>query len=230
VIDIGGESTRPGSLPVDVEEELRRVLPVIEAGLKQSDLPLSIDTTKAAVAEAALESGAEIINDISGLRFDAEMSRLAAATGAGVVVMHIRGRPRTMQQDIRYDDLLGEITAELGESVGLALAAGCSEAQLVVDPGIGFGKTAEQNLILINELQRIGELGYPVLVGPSRKSFIGKTMGLDVDERLEPTIAACVIALLRGARLFRVHDVKPVRRALDMAEAIVRQVGSGNPV
>ncbi|UCF21214.1 MAG: dihydropteroate synthase [Gemmatimonadota bacterium] len=230
VIDVGGESTRPGALAVSEEEEVGRVLPVIEAAAKESDLALSIDTTKVAVARAALNAGAEIVNDISGLRFDPEIAVLAARTGAGLVLMHIRGRPRTMQQDIHYDDLLGEIVAELGESVSGALAAGCNRAQLVVDPGIGFGKTAEQNLVLINELGRIGALGYPVLVGPSRKSFIGKTLGLEVGERLEPTVAACVVALLRGARIFRVHDVRPVRRALDMAEAIIRQVGVGNPV
>ncbi len=230
IIDVGGESTRPGSLTISEDEELQRVLPVIKAAAKQSDVTLSIDTTKAKVARAALDAGAEIINDISGLRFDPEIAPLAARTGAGLVLMHIRGRPRTMQQDIHYDDLMGEIVSELGASASQALAAGCDRAQLVVDPGIGFGKTAEQNLVLINELGRISTLGYPVLVGPSRKSFIGHMLGLDIDERLEPTIAACVVALLRGARIFRVHDVRPARRALDMAEAIIRQVGVGEPV
>lgn len=220
VIDIGGESTRPGSEPVSSEEELGRVLPVIEAAAERVDVAISIDTTKAMVAQAALSAGAEIVNDISGLRFDSRLAGVAAESGAGLVLMHIRGRPRTMQQEIHYDDLLGEVAGELRESVRRATSAGCRNEQLVVDPGIGFGKTAEQNLTLIGQLDRIVQLGYPVLVGPSRKSFIGKTLGLGVDERLEATLAACVMALLRGARVFRVHDVRAARRALDMAEAI----------
>ncbi len=220
VIDVGGESTRPGSDPVSEQEELDRVIPVIEAAAELVEVAISVDTTKASVARAALASGAEIVNDISGLRFDSRLAGLAAESGAGLVLMHLRGRPRTMQQDIHYDDLLGDVTTELRESVDRAMSAGCRSEQLVVDPGIGFGKTAEQNLALIDQLDRIAGLGYPVLVGPSRKSFIGKTLGLDVDERLEATLAACVVALLRGARIFRVHDVQPARRALDMAEAI----------
>ena len=223
VIDVGGESTRPGSLPVDEDEELRRVLPVIEAASKYVDAAISIDTTKAAVARAALDAGAEIVNDISGLRFDRELGQLAAEYGAGLVLMHIRGSPRTMQQDIHYDDLIEDIRAELQRSVDWALDAGYQADQLIVDPGIGFGKTAEQNLVLIDELERIGQLGYPVLVGPSRKSFIGRTLGLEVEDRLEATLAACIVALLRGARIFRVHDVAAARRALDMAEAITRR-------
>ncbi len=222
IIDIGGESTRPGASPVSEEEELRRVMPAIEAAAGKFDLPVSIDTTKSAVARAALVAGAEVINDISGLRFDAELAELAAESGAGLVLMHIRGEPRTMQREIHYDDLMGEIVGELRESTERALAAGCRAEQLVVDPGIGFGKTAEHNLAIINQLGDVVELGYPVLIGPSRKSFIGKTLGLEVEERLEATIAACVVALLRGARIFRVHDVTEARRALDMAEAIVR--------
>jgi dihydropteroate synthase len=222
VVDIGGESTRPGSESVTADEELRRVMPAVEAAVERFDLPVSVDTTKADVARVALDAGAEVINDISGLRFDTELASLAARSGAGLVLMHIRGRPRTMQQDIHYDDLLGEIAAELKESVDRALAAGCERERIAIDPGIGFGKTAEQNLVLIDRLDRFRELGFPILVGPSRKSFIGKTLGLDVDDRLEATLAACVIALMRGARIFRVHDVAAARRALDMAEAIIR--------
>jgi dihydropteroate synthase len=221
IIDVGGESTRPGSRPVDEEEELRRVFPAIEAAATRLQVPVSIDTTKSGVARAALDAGAEIVNDISGLRFDPEIARVAAETGAGLVLMHIRGQPRTMQERIHYDDLLGEVSGELEESAGRALEAGCRRDQVVVDPGIGFGKTAEQNLALIDRLDRFGELGYPILIGPSRKSFIGKTLGLPMEERLEATLAACVVALLRGARIFRVHDVAAARRALDMAEAIV---------
>jgi dihydropteroate synthase len=229
IIDVGGESTRPGAASVDEAEELRRVMPAIEAAAERVDVPISIDTTKSAVARVALEAGAEIINDISGLRFDSGIAGLAAESGAGLVLMHIRGQPRTMQQDIRYDDLMGEIAAELGESTEHALAAGCRRDQLVVDPGIGFGKTAEHNLVIINQLGRVAELGFPVLIGPSRKSFIGKTLGLDVEDRLEATVAACVVARLRGARVFRVHDVVQARRALDMAEAIVRGSSSAKP-
>jgi dihydropteroate synthase len=229
IIDIGGESTRPGSEPVDESAELGRVLPVIEAASAGFDVPISIDTTKADVARTALEAGAEIVNDISGLRFDPDVGRLAAETGAGLVLMHIRGRPRTMQEQIHYDDLIGEIQAELRDSVGRALDAGCRPEQLVVDPGIGFGKTAEQNLELIDKLDRLSQLGYPLLVGPSRKSFIGKTLGLEVEDRLEATLSACIVALLRGARIFRVHDVSAARRALDMAEAITNRLSGAEP-
>ncbi len=229
IVDIGGESTRPGSAPVSEREELRRVLPVIEAAAERVGIPLSIDTTKAGVARAALAAGAEIVNDISGLRFDPELGSVAAETGAGLVLMHIRGQPRTMQENIYYDDLVGEVLAELGTSVQRALRAGCRREQLVVDPGIGFGKTAEQNLVLIEQLGRLRELGVPVLVGPSRKSFIGKILGLAVEDRVEATLAACVVALLRGARLFRVHDVAAARRALDMAEAITSRSNGAEP-
>ncbi len=229
IVDIGGESTRPGSAPVSEAVELRRVLPVIEAAAERVDVPLSIDTTKAGVARAALAAGAEIVNDISGLRFDPDLGSLAAEAGAGLVLMHIRGQPRTMQENIYYDDLVGEVLAELGTSVQRALRAGCRREQLVVDPGIGFGKTAEQNLVLIEQLGRLRELGVPVLVGPSRKSFIGKILGLAVEDRVEATLAACVVALLRGARLFRVHDVAAARRALDMAEAITSRSNGAEP-
>lgn len=229
IVDIGGESTRPGANPVTEEEELSRVMPAIEAATGRFDLPVSIDTTKADVARAALDAGAEVINDISGLRFDPELGELAAKTGAGLVLMHIRGEPRTMQRRVHYEDLMGEIVAELRGSTEQAQAAGCRAEQLVVDPGIGFGKTAEHNLAVINEVDRVVALGYPVLIGPSRKSFIGKTLGLEVGDRLEATIAACVVALLRGARIFRVHDVIEARRALDMAEAIVRGSSGAEP-
>lgn len=220
IIDIGGESTRPGAEPVSAKEELERVLPIIEAARGHSDLAISIDTTKSEVARAALEAGAEIVNDISGLRFDPEIGAVAAQNGAGLVLMHIRGEPRTMQEEIHYDDLLGEIREELAAAVSRALDAGCARKQLVVDPGIGFGKTAEQNLTLLDHADSFAELGLPVMVGPSRKSFIGKILGLPVGMRVEATIAACVVALLRGVRIFRVHDVAAVRRALQMAEAI----------
>ncbi len=220
IIDIGGESTRPGARPVSTQEELERVLPIVEAARRGSDVAISIDTTKTEVARAALEAGAEIVNDISGLQFDPEIGDLAAQHGAGLVLMHMRGEPRTMQEEIHYDDLLGEVQEELAAAVRRALDAGCARDQLVVDPGIGFGKTAEQSLTLLAHVDRFAELGLPVMVGPSRKSFIGKILGLPVDMRVEATIAACVVALLRGVRIFRVHDVAAVRRALEMAEEI----------
>ncbi len=222
VIDVGGESTRPGSEPLSAEEELGRVLPVVERAAPRLRIPISVDTTKYEVAQAALGAGAEIVNDISGLRFDPRVARLAAETGAGLILMHLRGVPRTMQEEIHYEDLLGEVTAELRHSLEAARAAGCRDEQLVADPGIGFGKTAEHNLILLNHLDALKALGRPILVGPSRKSFIGKRLDLPLGERVEGTLAACVVALLRGARLFRVHDVRPARRALDLAEAILR--------
>ena len=226
IVDIGGESTRPGARAVERDEELRRVMPVVEAASERLDVAISIDTTKTSVARAALDAGAEIINDISGLTFDPGLAELAAERSAGLVLMHIRGKPRTMQGAIHYDDLIGDVGRELGEATERACAAGCDRRQLVIDPGIGFGKTAEQNLLLIQHLGPLVELGYPVLIGPSRKSFMGKILGLELQDRLEATIAACVVALVRGARIFRVHDVQPVRRALDMAEAIVTQSSS----
>ncbi len=227
IIDIGGESTRPGSLPVAEDEEVRRVLPAIEAAAQQAGVAVCVDTTKSGVARRALDAGAEIINDVSGLRFDPVLAGLAAETGAGLALMHMRGEPRTMQERIHYDDLIGEVGGELGKSVEAALRAGCRPDQLVVDPGIGFGKTARQNLALINMLDQLEPAGYPVLIGPSRKSFIGKTLGLEVDQRLEATLAACVIAFLRGARVFRVHDVRAARRALDMAKSIIEEKDRG---
>lgn len=222
VVDVGGESTRPGSEPVSAEEQLRRVLPFVERAAPQLRIPISVDTTKLEVARETLAAGAEIVNDVSGLRFDSRLGELAAETGAGLILMHIRGVPRTMQERVHYDDLLREVTAELRASLEAARGAGCRDEQLVIDPGIGFGKTVQHNLILLNRVEVLASLGRPVLVGPSRKSFIGKTLDLPLGERAEGTLAACVAALLRGARLFRVHDVRPARRALDLAEAIRR--------
>jgi dihydropteroate synthase len=225
VIDVGGESTRPGAEPVPADEEIRRVLPFIERAAPRLRVPLSVDTTKVAVARAALDAGAAIVNDISGLRFEPALADLCAERGAGLVLMHIRGTPRTMQENPRYEDVVAEVTAELRASVETARARGCADDQLVVDPGIGFGKTAEHNLVLLNRLDALAALGRPILVGPSRKSFIGKVLDLPVGERLEGTLAACVVALCRGARCFRVHDVRAARRALDLADAILRAGG-----
>jgi dihydropteroate synthase len=227
ILDIGGESTRPGSLPVPLAEELRRVLPVVQALRRQTGVLLSVDTTKAAVARAALEAGADIINDISGLRFDPEMAPVIAPSGAAVILMHMQGTPRTMQESPRYADLIGEIRSFLRERIREAEAAGIARDRVVVDPGIGFGKTAEHNLTLINRLGDFQELGRPVCVGVSRKAFIGRILGLPPSERLEGTIAAAVLSVSRGARLLRVHDVGAVSRAVRVAEAVLDSPGDG---
>lgn len=222
LIDIGGESTRPGARAVSADEEWFRVGPVLERLQGSIPVPLAVDTTKADVARRALDLGVAVLNDVSGLAADPRLAILAAETGAGLVLMHMRGEPRTMQENVEYRDLLGEIRDGLSSSLRLAIEAGCAPAQLVVDPGIGFGKSAQGNLRLLAELGELLALGRPVLVGPSRKSFIGKVLDLPVQDRVEGTVAACVMALERGARLFRVHDVREVRRALDLADSIRR--------
>ena len=219
LIDVGGESTRPGAAPVDAAEEWKRIGPVVQ-GLSLRGIGASIDTSKADVARRAVDSGATVLNDVSGLRNDPALADVAARTGTGLILMHMRGTPRTMQDDVDYGDLVGEVSDELRRSMRVAYDRGCVPAQLVVDPGIGFGKSAEGNLELIAGIGRLLALGRPVLVGPSRKSFIGTLLGVSAGERLEGTIAACLSALERGARLFRVHDVLQVRRALDVAWAI----------
>jgi dihydropteroate synthase len=224
LIDVGGESTRPGAAPVTAEEEWNRIGPAV-AALSRAGVRISVDTTKSKVADRALAAGAVAINDVSGLRRDPEIASLCAESGAGLVVMHMRGDPRTMQNDTGYDDLTGEIRSSLERSASVAIERGVRPAQIVVDPGIGFGKSLEGNLEIIARSGTFGTAGYPVLIGPSRKSFIGQLLGVGVEARLEGTIAACVAGLLAGARLFRVHDVQPVRRALDVAWAI-REAGA----
>lgn len=219
LIDVGGESTRPGAAPVDAAEEWKRIGPVVE-GLSLRGIGTSIDTSKAGVAERAVDGGAAVLNDVSGLRNDPALADVAARAGTGLILMHMRGTPRTMQDDVDYGDLVGEVSDELGRSMRVAYDHGCAPAQLVVDPGIGFGKSTEGNIELIAGIGRLLDLGRPVLVGPSRKSFIGTLLGVPAGERLEGTVAACLSALERGARLFRVHDVLQVRRALDVAWAI----------
>ena len=224
LIDVGGESTRPGAAPVAADEEWDRIGAAVTR-LSRAGVRVSVDTTKAAVAERAIGAGAVAINDVSGLRTDPGIADLCAETGAGLVVMHMRGDPRTMQNDTRYDDLMGEICDCLETSAALAIERGVRPSQIVVDPGIGFGKSLESNLEIIARSGDFAAGGYPVLIGPSRKSFIGQFLGVGVEERLEGTIAACVAGLLAGASLFRVHDVLPVRRALDLASAI-REAGA----
>lgn len=228
ILDIGGESTRPGSEPVPAEEELRRVLPVVKALRAVSPVLLSVDTTKPEVAQAVLDEGADIINDISAFRLDTRLLRLVAEAGAGLVLMHMKGTPRTMQVAPRYQDVTAEVRAFLDERLTVAQAYGVDPESVILDPGIGFGKRLADNLALLRSLDALASLGRPLLVGVSRKSFIGKILGTLPQDRLEGTIAASVIALARGAHILRVHDVKAVKRAALVADAILAGEGS-NP-
>lgn len=225
VIDVGGESTRPGAVPVPVEEEIARVAPLVrEITRRWPDALVSVDTVKAAVARAALDEGAAIVNDVSGLRLDPELPGVVARSGAGVVLMHSRGDVTEMARyatAVYGPDPVGDVVAELDAALARARGAGVADDAIVLDPGLGFSKRTEHSVAMIAHLDRIAALGFPILLGPSRKRFVGELAGgLPVEERLEPTIAACVVGLLKGARLFRVHDVLPVRRALDTAHAI----------
>jgi dihydropteroate synthase len=220
ILDVGGESTRPGAEPVSEQEELRRVVPVVR-GLAQSGARISIDTSKAAVAAAALDAGAEIVNDVTALRGDAEMAALCADRGATVVLMHMLGEPRTMQDDPHYEDVVSEVKAFLAARLQAALAAGIGEERVWLDPGIGFGKTAAHNMELLRRLGEMRGLGRPLVVGTSRKSFIGKLDGSPADRRLGGTIASSVLAAAEGADVLRVHDVAEVRQALQVAAAIL---------
>ena len=218
ILDVGGESTRPGAAPVEADEELRRVLPVIER-LAGAGAEISIDTTKATVARRALDAGAAIVNDVSAFRFDPELAPLVGEAGCDCCLMHMLGEPRTMQDDPRYDDVVADVKAFLEERMGFAVAQGVSEERIWLDPGIGFGKTLEHNLALVRRLDEIVALGRPVVIGTSRKSFLGKLTGRGEKERLPGTIATNVLALERGARIFRVHDVAEVADALAVAAA-----------
>jgi dihydropteroate synthase len=220
ILDVGGESTRPGAEAVSEEEELRRVVPVIR-GLRELDCELSVDTSKAPVAAAALDAGAAIVNDVTALRADPGMAALCAERGATVVLMHMLGEPRTMQDDPRYEDVVAEVRAFLAERLEAALAAGIAEERIWLDPGIGFGKTAEHNMELLRRLGELRELGRPLAIGTSRKSFIGRLDGSAAGERLGGTIASSVLAAVEGAAVLRVHDVAEVRQALTVATAIL---------
>lgn len=220
IIDVGGESTRPGANPVPVKEELRRVIPVIEGLRKESQIMISIDTYKAPVAEAALAAGAEMVNDISALRFDSAMTSLLAEHDLPVVLMHMQGEPRTMQENPRYNDVVSEVSEFLRERIAAAVAAGIAE--IIIDPGIGFGKRVEHNLEILRRLAELKALGRPILIGPSRKSFIGQLTGAPLDERLPGTIASVVLGIAGGADIVRVHDVLEVKRAVQVADAIIR--------
>jgi dihydropteroate synthase len=220
IVDIGGESTRPGAPPVSVEEELRRVLPVVQGLRRTVKVPISIDTYKAPVARAALTEGADIVNDISALRFDPEMGALVAREKVPVVLMHMQGTPQTMQAEPRYDNVLREVQDFLAARAGYALGAGVERDYIILDPGIGFGKTLDHNLILLRGLPALASLGYPLLVGASRKAFIGRILDAKPDERLEGSLAAAVAAVFGGAHIIRAHDVKETWRALRVADAI----------
>lgn len=225
ILDLGGESTGPGATRVSVEEELDRVVPVLREILRRwPDLPVSVDTTRAAVAEVVLGEGAAAINDVSGLRLDPELGGVVAEAGAGIIMMHSRGdveEMATYEHAVYGPDPVGEMVEELRDSLDFARILGIEREQIVVDPGLGFAKRTEDSIAVLAELERFAELGYPILVGPSRKRFVGEMAGgLPPEERLEGTIAAVVAALFKGARLFRVHDVEAIRRALAVAEAV----------
>lgn len=220
LLDVGGESTRPGAGLVPAAEETARVVPVVRALVDRGLGPVSVDTRKADVARAALEAGAAVVNDVSGLAFDPALGAVVARAGAGLVLMHMRGTPDTMDGQARYGEVAVEVAAELGVAVERATAAGVEPERIVVDPGFGFAKTAEQNFRLLDELATVVGLGYPVLVGPSRKRFIGAATGRPVADRDRASAVACALAWERGARLFRVHDAAPAREALAVARAL----------
>lgn len=221
IIDIGGESSRPGAAAVSEEEEKKRVIPVVRMLAKTVRAPISVDTYKAGVAAAALGEGASIINDISGLKFDAQMAKVIAREKAACVLMHKKGTPRTMQKDPVYVSLIPEIIGSLKESLSLAYSAGISKEKLIIDPGIGFGKTWIHNLQIIRNLQDFSCLDLPILLGTSRKSFIARIVDLPAQERLLPTIATVVAAVLNGAHIVRVHDVRETFQAVKMTDAII---------
>jgi dihydropteroate synthase len=235
MVDIGGESTRPGSQPVDADTERQRVIPVIRQLRALTDAPISVDTYKASVAEAALDAGADLVNDVWGLQMDPALAPLIAERGKPVVIMHNRSKPKDAAQQerlggryigVRYQDLMADILHELSVQVEWAQKAGIAAERIIIDPGIGFGKTVDQNLWLLNHVDALQVLGLPILLGPSRKSFIGYTLDLPPEQRLEGTLAAAVVGILRGAHILRVHDVAPLARAARMTDAILRAAHS----
>ncbi len=220
LLDVGGESTRPGSAPVPEAEERARVIPVIRALARDVSVPISVDTSKAPVAAAAMEAGAAMVNDVTALRGDPAMAGVVARSGAALVLMHMQGEPRTMQAAPRYGDVVAEVSAFLRERIEAAVGAGIPREQVLVDPGIGFGKTLEHNLEVLRRLGEFRALGRPILVGPSRKSFLGALLDLPIGERLEGTLAAATACVLRGALVVRAHDVRAAVRAVSVAAAL----------
>jgi dihydropteroate synthase len=228
MLDVGGESTRPGAQPVSSEDELRRVIPVVEGLIAaRTRAQISIDTSKALVARAALGAGATLVNDVSALRGDREMAAVIAEQGADCCLMHMLGEPRTMQDNPRYGDVVADVKAFLEERMAFAVAGGIAEERILLDPGIGFGKTREHNLELMRRLGELATLGRPLVIGVSRKSFLGGITGRSVDDRVAATVAANVLAYERGASVFRVHDVGPTHDALAIAAATVGRDGRG---
>jgi dihydropteroate synthase len=226
LIDVGAESTRPGSDPIDEDVERRRLLPVVKALSRATRVTISIDTTKSSVARAALEAGAQVINDVSALRADPRMAEVVAQTGAGIVLMHMQGIPKTMQDAPRYEDVVGEISAFFVERMAYARERGIAQSQIVLDPGIGFGKLPVHNLTLLAQLQRFTELEAPLLVGVSRKTFLGRIVDRPVDDRLWATAAAVAIAVEQGAGILRVHDVAAMKDVVQVATEIRRHMTS----
>ena len=220
IIDIGAESSRPGSERISEEEEIKRLIPILERIVEVTSIPISIDTYKSSVAEEALENGASIINDISGLHYDRNMAAAAAKYSAPVVIMHIQGRPETMQENPNYQNLLFEIKKYIWDGIQLAREAGISEEQIIIDPGIGFGKKQIHNLQILNRLESFEELGYPILIGTSRKSLIKYVNEDEVDDRLFGTAATASASILRGANILRVHDVKEIKKVALMTDAV----------
>ncbi len=232
ILDVGGESTRPGSIPLSLEEELARVIPIIKRLAREIKIPISVDTYKGEVAKQAIAAGASIINDVWGGRMDPTILRVAAATKVPIVLMHNRSEPKNAAQQevlggryvgMEYLDLLGDIKKELQVSINTALHVGVGSGQIIIDPGIGFGKTVEQNLELVDRLDELRDLGYPILVGPSRKSFVGYTLNLSPEERVEGTAAAVALCVDRGVDIVRVHDVLQMNRALTLTDAVTRR-------
>jgi len=222
IIDIGGESTRPGSQPVSLEEETKRVIPVIEALAKKIQVPISIDTYKSQIAQKALEAGAELINDISGLKLDSEMAKLVAKYNVPVIIMHIKGTPQNMQENPYYENVTKEIRDYFEERINFADSTGIKEENIILDPGIGFGKRFEDNLAILKNLKEFKKLDRPLLVGLSRKSFIGKILDLPVEERLEGSLGALAYSIMQGANIARVHDVKESVRVAKIVDATLR--------
>lgn len=222
IIDIGGESTRPGSQPVSLEEETKRVIPVVETLAKKIQIPISIDTYKSQIARQALDAGAEMINDISGLRFDSDMPELVAKYNLPVIIMHIKGTPQNMQENPYYENVIKEIIDYFEERINFADSAGIKEENIILDPGIGFGKRFEDNLAILKNLKEFKKLDRPILVGLSRKSFIGKILDLPVEERLEGSLGALAYSIIQGANIARVHDIKESVRVAKVVDTILR--------
>jgi dihydropteroate synthase len=224
LLDVGAESTRPGAVPIDEAEERRRLIPVVSAVAKVVSTPISVDTSKAVVARAAIDAGATIVNDVTALRHDPEMVELVAQTGAGVVLMHMQGNPRTMQQAPTYQDVVEDVAAFLAQRAQYAMERGVAQRQIIVDPGIGFGKVLVHNLDLLARLRTFTRLGFPLLVGVSRKSFIGRLVDQPVQDRVWGTAAAVALAVEQGAQILRVHDVGAMRDVVKVAAAITRRM------